>query len=284
LSDATVSRATDAMTTAMEGVTGRGPFRLGGAVLVAGGIVWLAHSALMMAGFLILAVSGGLNAGPASILTAFLAAELSLFAGIVAAVLLGVGSILVGVEAAARAGGPMVETESREAIGAIGRRAHRAGLSFLAFGVAGILAVFVLAWAGLTASNQSSEGFFDTLAAVCLLWAGGSVALVLAAGAFSDVLVHLHQHDPNAAWREPPRIRGYAYVNLVGVLLLAIPLLAVAASPYSSALRDLVCFLEVGGTVEGFVVPFMAILAFTNLVRLGLALTRGSDHERNLAP
>jgi len=259
------------------------PFRPSGAVLVAGGIMWFAHAALMLSGFLVFALSGGLNADPSGVLLAGLTVVGSLFAGILASVLLGTASFLLGAAIAAQSSESIEATGSGETPTNLRKPGNRAGFFFLVFGASGILTIVALAITGLSASEATQAGSPDALAAIFFLWAGASVALVLAAEALSGTLAQIRR-DPAAAWTEPPSLRAYAYVNLVGVLLLAIPLLVVPISPRPSLVYGLVCILVFGGLVAGFVAPLVAFLTFSSVVRFGIRMARGSGRERAAAP
>ncbi|OGS49808.1 MAG: hypothetical protein A3K65_04855 [Euryarchaeota archaeon RBG_16_68_12] len=232
---------------------------------MAGGLAWLGHSVLVMAAFLVLGVTRGLNPDEVGLLAASVAIECALIVGAIASFLLGVGALLLASATTGLARYYRAPSDVSEAMEATARRSGRAGLSFLMFGGAAILAILLT----LIAFGSS----LGVLAVVSLLWAAASVVLVVAATDLSDALARVQQIVPNDAWGKPPSLRVYAYVNLVGVLFLAVPLLVLAIMPPGGTTNE-ACFVALGAAVAGIGAPVAAFWGFTDVIRFGLATGR----------
>ena len=115
-----------------------------------------------------------------------------------------------------------------------------------------------------------------------------SVALVFAGGSLSDAFARVRQHILSEAWEKPPSLRGYAYINLVGVLLLAAAflVLAILSQP---ATWELACFVALGAFVVGIASPLAAFWALAALISFCRAMRRATlpldhGHDAGSAP
>ena len=239
-----------------------------GDLIAAGSAMWAVHCALLMAGSLFLAASGGVI--PSGVVGAALLLIAALFSALVSSAILAAGALSLrrGAETGARSA--LLGPASREALKEAVPRSEYAGFSFAAFGIVAFMTIGALYALGSFRPTPIGTRTVVALALATVLWAVASVFLLHAAANLSGALVATSRAFPGSPTGVAPNLTPYALINLVGVVTLAIPLLAAAAAPPLTA--DLVCSSALGGVVAGLVAPGVGLIAHATAMQFALDL------------
>lgn len=249
------------------------PLGTSGGLFVVGAVLWIIHSVCVLAASLVVVASGGVSlttVGAVAAGVAFLGALVTVLAS----------SFLLSM-AAHMLSGTVERLASRqplqglhETTGDTIRWSHYAGLSFTVHGILAALAFGVLVSLVLRRTLLPEEAL-GGLAALSFLWAVAAGFFLHAGTSLSDALPHIRKDFASDEWRAPPDLHHYAYLHMLGVVSITVPLLFIVAFPSPSP-WDKLCFLVLGGILEGFVVPVFGIVSFASVVRFATAMTRCS--------
>jgi len=249
-------------------------FRGSGRLLDAGGAAWILACGLGVAGFgaSLLAV----REGPGALATE---TTLATLVGLLEAIVLGLGSLLlalagrtIGRDATAlwaRAHGP----EAWRSLDDLTSHGRRASWSFTAFG--GTTFVSAIAFATVVA-NPASTIALEGVVVASVVAIVGSVVLLHAALHLAAVLRWLRRHVLDRTAERPLlNLRTYAILNLMGSIVVGIPLVLAAAGRYPSLARD-ACVLVGGSVLSAVIVPLVGAMVFFDVVRTGLSIRHPS--------
>ena len=230
--------------------------------------MWAVHCALLMAGSLVLAASGGVISF--GVVAAALLLVAALFSALVSSAILAAGALSLrrGAETGARSA--LFEPASREALEEAVPRSEYAAFSFAAFGIVAFMTIGALYALGSFRPTPIGARTVVALALATTLWAVASVFLLHAAVNLSGALVATSRAFPSSTMGVAPNLMPYALINLVGVVVVAIPLLAAAAAPPITS--DLVCSSALGGVVAGLVAPGVGLIAHATAMQFALDL------------
>lgn len=242
-----------------------------GVLFIAGGTAYCAHLMLVGAGA-VLVGSGRIAANPVSIGSGLLAFGGALVASIVASVLLAAAGF--GLESAGR-GLTHPALLNADLWAEISRRGVSAGFGFLGYGLAGFIALIILAILAGVGTTLTLGDVVLAIAGALVCWLAASLVLLFVCSNLSGAIQYIQPWLPGSGGRNAIRLRGYSYLNVLGVLSVAIPLGGLG-SPMDPSLGSAICILGVGGVLGGILIPIAGLLAFTGLVRVGLDMSRAA--------
>jgi hypothetical protein len=147
------------------------------------------------------------------------------------------------------------------------RKAVAAAVAFLAYGVLGILAV--TGFGTLLSGGLSVALVGGTV--ILWSWITSTFVLVVAAGFYSSFLSSLRREIANPDSPGGAGLVVYAVMNLIGNLLLIVPLLLVAGGAVSPAL---VLPVGLGALLQILVLPIVGVIVFPFLIAAGAKLRK----------
>lgn len=238
----------------------RGWMRTGGALIAGGGATWLVASVLVIVGLIsIFSVDvtdpQSLVTNAVASMTAFL---VSLVVIPIAAFLAGAGLFIF------ESGTPALHWTDmsgrpRGVSPATRAKARTAGALIILYGFLGVVSTVILAL--LMFGSGSASDVVALFEAILVVWILASVVLVVAAGMYSSFFRKVSAESASLEAAGGTALLVYAIMNVIGVFLLAIPLVWVFADP-SSAPIGLVIPMLIGGLMELLVMPVVGMITF----------------------
>jgi hypothetical protein len=220
----------------------------------------------------VLVGSGRLAADPVSIGGGLLAFVGALVAAIVASFLLGAAAFGLGSAGRGLSHPALLNADAKAEIS---RRGDSAGFGFVGYGLAGIIALIIIAILPGVGTSLTPGDVVLAIAGALVCWLAASLVLLVVCSDLSAAISYIQPRLPGSGGRNAIRLRRYSFLNVLGVLSVAIPLGGLG-SPTNPSLGSAMCILGVGGVLGGVLVPMAGLLAFTRLARVGLDMSRAA--------
>lgn len=255
---------------------GRGRLQAGGALVAGGAAAWLAHSALMIIGFVAILGLSATNVQQAifAASTAMLAFLGAIVAVLLASLLLGIGLLVYPAGTAALrwqdwSGRPYAISAGTRAKG------RAAGVLVIVYGIQGILAVVFLLQVRDAGARLDLAGALSAARLILYDWTIAAILLVVASSLHLAFLGSLRREIATSESLGGIGLLAYSIVNVIGVFLLTIPLLSLLSNPLGSvSATGLAVAGLIGVLFQVLVVPIIGIVVFALTIVYGVRLRK----------